>query len=63
MLKVAPVSTKYISLVNSSVKNIKPALVGKCIAVAVACVEKAAEPKRVQQQIGFLTKNRSECTC
>jgi hypothetical protein len=47
MLKVALVSTKYLSLVNSSVKNIKPAFAGKCIALAVACVEKAAEPKGV----------------
>jgi hypothetical protein len=36
MLKVAPVSTKYLSLVNSSVKKIKPAFAGKCIAVALA---------------------------
>jgi hypothetical protein len=43
MLKVAPVSTKYLSLVNSSVKKIKPAFAGKCIAVAVACVGKAAD--------------------
>jgi hypothetical protein len=40
MLKVAPVSIKYLSLVNSSVRNIKTAFAGKCIAVAVACVEK-----------------------
>ncbi len=63
MLKVAPVSTKYLSLVNSSVKNIKPAFAGKCIAVAVACAEKAAEPKRIRRRISFLTKNRAECTC
>ncbi len=47
MLKVASVSTKYLSLVNSSVRKIKPALAGKCIAMAVACVGKAAEPKGV----------------
>jgi hypothetical protein len=47
MLKVAPVSTKYLSLVNSSVKKIKPAFAGKCIAVAVACVGKAAAAVRV----------------
>jgi hypothetical protein len=63
MLKVAPVSTKYLSLVKLSVKNIKPAFAGKCIAVAVACVEKAAEPKGVRRRISFLTKNRAECTC
>ncbi len=38
MLEVAPVSTKYLSLVNSSVRKIKPAFAGKCMAVAVACV-------------------------
>ncbi len=45
MLKFALLSTKYLSLVNSSVRNIKP-FTGKCIAVAVACVRKAAEPER-----------------
>jgi hypothetical protein len=30
MLKVAPVSTKYLSFVNSSVRKIKPAFAGKC---------------------------------
>jgi hypothetical protein len=44
ILKVAPVSTKYLSLVNLSVKKIQPGFAGKCIAVAVACVGKAAEP-------------------
>jgi hypothetical protein len=38
MLSVAPVSTKYLSFVSSSVKKMRPALVGKCMAVAVACV-------------------------
>ncbi len=41
-LKVAPVSTKYLSLVNSSVRKISPAFAGKCMAVAVAV---AAEPR------------------
>jgi hypothetical protein len=49
MLKVAPISTKYLLLVNSSVRKIKPAFAGKCIAVAVACAGKAAEQKGVQQ--------------
>jgi hypothetical protein len=47
ILIVAPVSTKYLSFVNSSVKKIRLALAGKCIAVAVACVGVAAEPKVV----------------
>ncbi len=63
MLKVALVSTKYLSLVNSSVKKIKPVFAGKCIAVAVACVVKAAEPKDVWRQASFPTKNRAKCTC
>jgi hypothetical protein len=63
MLKVAPVSTKYLSLVNSSVKKIKPAFGGKCLAMEVACVGKAAETKGVRQRISFPTKNRAECTC
>jgi hypothetical protein len=36
MLSVAPVSTKYQSFVNSSVRKINPAFEGKCIVVAVA---------------------------
>jgi hypothetical protein len=44
MLKVAPVSTKNLSLVNSSARKISPALAGKCIAVAAACAGMAAEP-------------------
>jgi hypothetical protein len=63
MLKVAPVSTKYLSFVNSSVKKFKPALAGKLIAVAVACVGKAAEPKVVRRQISFPTKSTTGCTC
>ncbi len=63
MLKVAPVSTKYLSFVNSSVKKIKPAFAGKCIAMAVACVGKATKPKDFLRRISFPTKNRAECTC
>jgi hypothetical protein len=48
MLSVAPVSTKYLSFVNLSVRKINPAFAGKCIAVAVACVRMAAEPKVAQ---------------
>jgi hypothetical protein len=50
MLKVAPLSTKYQSFVNLSVRKINPAIAGKCMAVAVACVGMAAEQKVVQQQ-------------
>jgi hypothetical protein len=63
MLKVAPVSTKYLSLVNSPVIKTMPVFAGKYIAVAVACVEKATEPKEVRKQISFPTTNRVECTC
>jgi hypothetical protein len=63
MLNVAPVSTKYLSFVNSSVKKIRPALAGNCIAVAVACVGVAAEPKVVRRLISFPNKHRAERTC
>jgi hypothetical protein len=44
ILSVVPVSTKKFSFVNLSVRKIKPALVGKCMAMAVACVGTATEP-------------------
>jgi hypothetical protein len=37
MVNVAPISTKYLSLVNSSVRKINLAFAGKCMAVAVVC--------------------------
>jgi hypothetical protein len=58
MLKVTPVSTKNLSLVNSSVRKISPALAGKCIAVAVACAGIAAEPEKVWRHFSFLRKYR-----
>ncbi len=58
MLKVAQVSTKYLSFVRLSVRKMGPALVGKCIAVAVACAGLATEPKMVRRQTSFLTKHR-----
>ncbi len=63
MLKVAPVSTRYLSLVSSSVRKIKSAFAGKCIAVAVACVGLAAELKGVRRLVSFLTKHRVKHTC
>jgi hypothetical protein len=63
MLKVAPVSTKYLSLVSSSVRKISPALAGKCLAIAVACDGVAAGLGRVLQQLSFLTKHRAKHTC
>jgi hypothetical protein len=38
MLRVVPVSTKYLSFVTSTVKKINPAFAGKCMAMAVAFV-------------------------
>ncbi len=61
MLSVAPVSTKYLSFVNFSVRKINPALAGICI--AVACVGLAAKPKVARRQASFLTKHRAEPTC
>jgi hypothetical protein len=63
MLKVAPVSTRYLSLVSSSVRKINPALAGKCIAVAVVCVRMAGEPKWVRQLFSFSTKHSVQHTC
>jgi hypothetical protein len=63
MLKVAPVSTKNLSLVNSSVRKISPALAGKFIAVAVACAGMAAEPGKVRQHLSFPRKYRVQYTC
>ncbi len=48
MLKVVPVSSKNLSLVNSSVRKISPALAGKCIAVVVMCTGMATEPEKVR---------------
>jgi hypothetical protein len=62
MLKVAPVSTRYLSLVNLSVSKINPALAGKFITVAVACVGMNAEPKVARQLVSFLTKHRAKHT-
>ncbi len=62
ILKVAPVSTKYLSLVTSSVKKISPAFAGKCIAVAVACARMATETEWVRWQFNFQTKYRVRYT-
>jgi hypothetical protein len=58
MLKVAPVSTKNLSLVNSSVRKISPAVAGKCIAMAVACAGMAAVPEKVRRHFSFPRKYR-----
>jgi hypothetical protein len=63
MLKVAPVSTKNLSLVNSSVRKISPALARKCIAVAVVCAGIAAEPERVRRHFSIPRKYRVQYTC
>ncbi len=63
MLKVAPVSTKYLSFVSSSVRKMSPALAGKCIAVTMACAGLAAELKMVRRQTSFMTKHRVKNTC
>jgi hypothetical protein len=63
MLNVAPVSTKYLSRVNSSVKKMSPAFAGKCMALAVACAGVAAELVRVRRLFSFPTKHRVKYTC
>ncbi len=57
ILNVAPVSTKYLSLVNSSVRKMRPAFAGKCMAVAVACAEFDGEPVEVRQRFSFPTRS------
>jgi hypothetical protein len=63
LLKVVLVSTKYLSLVNSSVIKISLAFAGKCIAMAVVSAGMAAEQERVQLQFSFLTNYRVRHTC
>jgi hypothetical protein len=63
MLSVAPVSTKYLSFVNLSVRKINPAFAGKCIDMAVACVGLAAELKGARRQASFPSKHRAKQTC
>jgi hypothetical protein len=63
MLKVAPVSTKYLSLVNSTVKIIKPAFSRKMDGRGSGMCGEATEPKVVRRQISFPTMDRAECTC
>jgi hypothetical protein len=54
---------QYLSFVSLSVQKINPALAGKCIAMAEACVGMAAELKVVQRQVSFPTKHRVKHTC
>jgi hypothetical protein len=63
LLNVAPVSTKYLSLVNLSVRKMRPAFAKKCMAVEVTCAEFAAEALRVRRCFSFLTRNTGKCTC
>ena len=63
VLNVAPVSTKYLSFVNSFVRKMRPAFAGKCMAVAVACVEFATKQVRVWRHFSFPNRSRGKCTC
>jgi hypothetical protein len=58
ILNVAPVSTKYLSLVNSSMRKMRPAFARKFMAVAVACAGIAAKPLKVQRRFSFPTGTR-----
>ncbi len=54
MLNVALVSTKYMSLVSTSVRKIKPELVGKCTAVAMASVGiEAVKPSGARRHLSY----------
>jgi hypothetical protein len=63
ILNVAPVSIKYLSLVNSSMRKMRLAFAGKCMTVAVVCAEFAAELVRVLQRFIFPTRNTGKYTC
>jgi hypothetical protein len=63
ILNVVPVSTKYLLFINSSVKKMRPAFAGKCMAVAVACAIFVTELVRVWQRFSFQTRNTGKCTC
>jgi hypothetical protein len=60
MLKVAPVSTKNLSLVNSSVRKISPVLAGKFIAVAVACAGMAQIRRRTLTLAKYVGEGESD---
>jgi hypothetical protein len=63
ILSFAPVSTKYQWFVNLSVRKMRPAFAGKCMTVAVACVDSAAELVTVWRRFSFLNRSRGKCTC
>ncbi len=60
ILYVAPVSTNYLSFVNSSVIKMRPVFAEKYMAVTVACVDSAAELVRVRQRFSFLNTSRGK---
>jgi hypothetical protein len=61
MLNVAPVSTKNLSFVILLVRKIKPALAGKCM--AVACVGTSTEVVKARQLFSFPTSHKGEHSC
>ncbi len=63
MLNVAPVSTKNLSFINSSVRKIKPVSAGKCMEVAVACAGFAAKLVKARQLFSFPTSCKVLHTC
>jgi hypothetical protein len=63
ILNIAPVSTKYLSFVNWSVRKMRPPFAGKCMAVSVACVEFAAKPVRVRRHFSFQKRSWGKWTC
>jgi hypothetical protein len=50
---VAPVCTKYLLLVNLSIRKMRLAFAGICMAMAVACAEFAAQLVRDQRRFSF----------
>ncbi len=63
MLSVALESTKYLSLVNSSMRKIKSAFAGKCMAVAMACTGVAAELLKTWRLFSFTIRSKGPHIC
>ncbi len=60
MLNIAPVLTKYLSLVNLSVRKINLASAEKCTVPAVACTGAVAKLPGARRLTSFLTRSKGQ---
>lgn len=60
MLNVALVSTKYLSLVDSLVRKVNQASVGKCMVVAMVCAAVVAKLTGAQWLASFPTRSKGQ---